>query len=306
MTERFPWRVGAGRALLTCALLGLAGSPASAQDMSAQWDSGWQAPLFPRDLALRTWAPPLDDDHTSGRRTARIRLFRIPPGFLNTPVELDQEDDPLDGPDSLPLATPGVAGSGERLQLALGSASPYLDFRWHGDPGGSGFYKVDAQYQLFDTGTTSCALGLQGQTPAGPEQGGVEEGPTYVSPSLAWYHALAGGCALQGFVGRNMRANTRSVRSGYGRSLHYGLALQQPLAVEADDPHRGLFFFVEALGRYRYDDTGRPGPAAQWDVVPGLHYRMGEKCWLSGGYLMPIGQSGEDPRRWQFTCSWQF
>ena len=42
------------------------------------------------------------------------------------------------------------------------------------------------------------------------------------------------------------------------------------------------------------------------NVVPGLHYRAGEKCWLSGGYLMPVGQSGADPRRWQITCSWQF
>jgi hypothetical protein len=199
-----------------------------------------------------------------------------------------------------------VAGTaGNRIQLALGSDSPYFDFRWRGDPGGSGFYKVDAQYQLFDTGNTSCALGLLAQTPAGVEEGGVEDGPTYVSPSLACYHAFDGGCALQGFIGRNVRANARSVH-GLGRSLHYGFGVQQPLAVADDDPQRGLFFFVEALGRYRYDDTGQSGPAAIWNVVPGLHYRAGEKCWLSGGYLMPVGQSGADPRRWQITCSWQF
>ena len=119
------------------------------------------------------------------------------------------------------------------------------------------------------------------------------------------------GLALGAMLGRMLDASgsaeviARSVH-GLGRSLHYGFGVQQPLAVADDDPQRGLFFFVEALGRYRYDDTGQSGPAAIWSVVPGLHYRAGEKCWLSGGYLMPVGQSGADPRRWQITCSWQF
>jgi hypothetical protein len=124
---------------------------------------------------------------------------------------------------------------------------------------------------------------------------------------VALYHELFGGLEVQGFVGKNVR-----LRPGWEdhikNSLHYGVALAH--AVPGLDVDRGplprVDIFLEALGRYRMDgESGTAGPAA-WDLLPGLHWRMGENWWLSGGVLVPLTTPRSDGGRWQLTCSWQF
>jgi hypothetical protein len=99
-------------------------------------------------------------------------------------------------------------------------------------------------------------------------------------------------------VGQNIWANQRSapVDPG-GRALQYGMGFQCPLLSPADSQQQGVFLFVQALGRYYYDaDTRVNGHANEWDIVPGVHWRMSDKCWMS------LGAS----RNSMFTWAWQF
>jgi hypothetical protein len=59
---------------------------------------------------------------------------------------------------------------------------------------------------------------------------------------------------------------------------------------------QGLYVFLQALGRYQYEADARTGRAANWDLVPGVHFRLSDKCWMS------LGAS----RNGLFTCSWRF
>ena len=61
--------------------------------------------------------------------------------------------------------------------------------------------------------------------------------------------------------------------------------------------------FVEELGRYRFENRSvRP---AVWEMVPGVHWRMNEAWWLSGGWIVPVSVR-PDARQWQITCWMQF
>ena len=61
-------------------------------------------------------------------------------------------------------------------------------------------------------------------------------------------------------------------------------------------PDRGLYLFMQALGRYYYDNDRVYNRAPDWNLVPGVHMRVNDKCWFS------LGAS----RFSLFTCSWQF
>jgi hypothetical protein len=58
-----------------------------------------------------------------------------------------------------------------------------------------------------------------------------------------------------------------------------------------------MYLFFQALGRYRYDgDPSSQRRTGTWELVPGIHWRMGDNCWMS------LGAS----RFSLLTCSWQF
>jgi hypothetical protein len=249
-----------------------------------------------------------------GNRTPRLRLFRMPTGFLSDPVGFDSDNDP-----SLSDAGAGNSpfkDSGDRLlnrvQFNVGNDNPFFDFRRPGDPGGVGYYRLHSQIQLVGTESTGLSFGCQAVSPAGIENDGVADGPTFFSPNVAWFQDLGEGTALHGFVGTHMRAAGRLPEGLINRGfqyggLRYGMAFQQPLVCPKSDPTRGLYFFVEALGRYRMENdyTARQ-PESPWELLPGMHWRVNESWWFSGGVVLPNGTPRPDFNYWQITCSVQF
>jgi hypothetical protein len=217
-------------------------------------------------------------------------MFRMLPGFLNDPPGLNGLDDPAcanDSSGSLPANAESCAGP-RGLTLAVGDDNPFFDLRRPGDPGGVGFVRVHSQLQVVDLGSTSVCLGLQAWTPAGLQSGGVADGPTVLAPGLGIFHDLGDGTGLHGYVGQHLRGT----RQG---PLNYGMALQCPLAPWVEPADRCLFVFVQALGTYDYVGD-RQGKALNWEVVPGIHWRINDNFWMSLG-ASKLGM---------LTCSWQY
>jgi hypothetical protein len=283
-----------GALVLAC----LTWSPARAQERAAPPES-WDRPLLLRDINL--WAT-LADAPPPGSRTPRIRLPRMPLTSLGDPLGLAPDgDDPPPDPDA--PAQPPDADPG-RVQMSMGADNPFFDFRPRGSPGGVGYYKVHTQLQLFDTGRTGCTLMCQAVRPAGLESNGLNEGPSFVSSALAVFHDLGDGTALHGFVGKDVRANSAWREGVTEGSLRYGVALQQPLPLTATDPGKGLFLFVEAMGHWNDRD---PAATRSWELVPGLHYRLSDSWWMSGGVLLPFGSARDGSAgQWHLSCQWQY
>jgi hypothetical protein len=229
-------------------------------------------------------------------RNHRIPLFGITPGFLSDPVGLA---DPNEAPSAAEDPAP------DWLQVTAGNDNPFFDLRNPGDPGGVGFYKVLTQMQLFDSPHTGCAIAVQTVTPAGREFDGVEDGPTVVSPALSLFHALDDGTAIQGFVGKNVNVNPRWT-SQLHQSVHYGMAVQRPLLPVGPNGDGNFYIFLEALGRYHYEAVANPGPLSNWEVLPGVHWRLAPNWWMSGGLIVPVTTARPDTNHWQITCSFQF
>jgi hypothetical protein len=82
--------------------------------------------------------------------------------------------------------------------------------------------------------------------------------------------------------------------------------LQSPLPGTNNMPGQSVHLFVEALGRYRIDGDPSQRTALNWELLPGVHWRLGENWWMSGGILMPLGLPRPDAHLWQITASWQF
>lgn len=302
MTERAPLPcrlVPLGCAL---ALAGLTCSCARAQERLDLSGAAPRPPLVLRDVNL--WAAP--EAQAPASRTPRIRLPRMPAAFLSDPLGLGDADGDSPPPDPEAALAPSdlAADAVARIQVAVGGDNPFFDFRRRGAPGGVGFYKIHTQVQLFDTGTTGCTLTCQAVRPAGLECNGVNDGPSFVSPALTLFHDLGDGTALHGFVGKDVRANA-TWRDGLTESFRYGVALQQPVPGLTTDPGKGLFVFVEALGRWGDRDRAS-GALHTWEVVPGLHYRVSDSWWLSGGVLVPVGPSRSGSGHWHLACSWQY
>lgn len=280
--------------LVGLVVLCLASGPAPGQ--------GSDEPLLPRLADAARWVTDTDNDQPCGLRNRCIRFFRMPTGFASDPVGADLDAEPVAGEVGGPAA-PDDAGL--PVQAALYSDNPCFDFRRPGEVGGPGFYKIYTQVQLFETDSTGCTLGLEAVTPAGLENDGLADGPTALYPNLALVHELFEGVAVEGFVGKNLR-----VRPGWedrlGHSLDYGVAVAQPLPCFDSLTLPQVHFFLEALGRYRVDGDVRAGNQPVWELLPGLHWRMGENWWLTGGVLMPLNAPLRDFNVWQVTCSWQF
>jgi hypothetical protein len=284
------WRYAAGL-LLVCLAGGLL--PAQQPD----------EPLLPRLTDVSRWAAP-DTDRPSALRGRFLRFYQMPTPVTADPVGADLDNDPIP-PDAgaAPAADPDDLGL--PVQAALYTDNPYFDFRRPGDVGGRGFYRIHTQLQLFETDTAGCTLGLQAVTPAGQENDGLADGPTLFYPNLALCQELFGGLAVEGFVGKNVRA-----RPGWedhiGRSLNYGVAVAQPLPCLDTATLPQVHLFVEALGRYRIEGQAGPGGPSVWQLLPGLHWRMGDNWWMSGGVLVPLTPGPRESGLWQVTCSWQF
>lgn len=224
--------------------------------------------------------------------TARLRLFAMPTGFLRDPLGVDN-DDPVSGIDT--LDGKGYDDDTPGLLVAMGAYNPNFDMRRPDDPRGLGYYKIHSQMQVLDMGRTNISLTLQALTPAGLESGGTSTGPTIFSPAIAWFYDLGAGSALQGYIGQNIHANSRW-NENLGSRIHCGVGIQYPVpGLCQPKGDQGLFFVVQAMGRYRCDDRPDSRPAV-WELVPGLQWRINENCSIS------VGAS-----RWSLlNCSWQF
>jgi hypothetical protein len=280
----------------------LLAAPAAAQapgDTVRDW-------LLPADTSLGfTPAAPVPPAPAPRQR---IRLFRMAPGFLSDPVGLQDDDDRLPGTPAPAAALPPEPDSGpDWIQVAMGTDNPYFDFRQRGDPGGLGYYRLNTQVQLLDTLKTACTVGVQAVAPAGLQYNGMPDGPTVLSPAFALFHALDENTALQGFVGKHLLVERAGAAPApVSNNLHYGMALQRALASTGSDGLRNLYVYVEALGKYRTAGDGA-GPPAVWQVLPGLHWKLADNWWLSGGVLLPVGPARTDSTLpWQVTCSLQF
>jgi len=233
-------------------------------------------------------------------RAGRFRLFRMQPGFLRDPVGLDSDD-----------ASPEPAGSDsvDWVSVAMGNDNPYFDFRKRGDPGGFGYMRVNSQVQLFDTSRTACSIALQAYTPAGLDFDGLPDrmGPTVVMPAFSLFHELEDGTAVHAYVGKNWMVQNPVRTTAISKDVQYGMALQRPLVKNQSDFLGDLYVSVGALGQYRADVPVRN---MEWDLLPGLHWKVADNWWVSGGVMVPMNalRTGgvEAVQQWQVTCSVQF
>jgi hypothetical protein len=216
-----------------------------------------------------------DEDPVQASPTPRLRMFGMPTGFLANPFGLVDDDD-------LAL-TNDPANQGQKdddlrnLQIVIGSDNPYFDLLRPGNPGGIGYTRVYSQYQVFDSGTTSLCLNMLAYAPTGLQNGGIANGPTTFCPAISCFHDLGQGTALQGFVCQNVNARP-GWEDNWSTRMFYGLAWQCPLL--GIDKDQGVFFFVQAMGRF-YTDENTTRPAMT--ILPGIHWRVGDNCWLSVG-----------------------
>jgi hypothetical protein len=288
------------RAISALAATALVGLAAPAKDPTPIIPDPGGDLVLPRDVALNAAIGYGPDDMAPGT-PSRIRLFRMPTGFLSDPVGII-DDDAVSGDDAA-----GDVVNDPRLGLVLGTDNPFFDFRSPGDPGGVGYYKVNTQYQLMDSRRTCLSFAFQAATPAGLDSFGVAGGPTVIDPALAWYHELENGLAFQGFVAKSLAARAHW-SDNLERSVRYGVAVQSPLPGTAASSPGSVHMFVEALGYSRLvEDTPGPREWASWQLLPGLHWQVRENWWLSGGLIVPLqGSYRFDPDFWQITCSWRF
>lgn len=275
------------------------------------WDWSQQTSLPPNLNALLA----ATDNADSSSRPNPIRLFGMTTARPTDPVGLDQDDFNPANP-GVPETTPGPDGdnTADWFTVAIGNDNPYLEFRQRGDPGGTGYYRMATQVQVIDCPTSACCLGFQAYTPAGLQQGGVATGPTTFCPNLAVCQQLDDGVALHAFVGQNLQLDQRLAASQLRQRIQYGVAVQQPLFTDVSDRTDNFYFFVQALGRYRYDasqvSSYAPGaPAASLQVLPGLQWKASDNLWWSSGFAVPVGGSTnrfDDSGHLQFTCMFRF
>jgi hypothetical protein len=293
-------------------LLTLATSWQASARAGDTWDWNREALLPPHLDSILALSGPVD----TTPRPSRIRLFGMTSAFLSDPVGLDQDDFNPANP-GVPLRTPGPTepdSSPDWITLAIGNDNPYFELRMPGDPGGVGFYRLASQVQVFDSPTTTCALGLQAFTPAGMQQAGASSGPTMVCPNLSLSQQIGDGAAIHGFLGEDLHVDPRNVATQMKQRLRCGLAVHQPLFPELPDRTENVYLFVQALGRLRYDTAstmGTPGTTgsqqALLQVLPGPQWKASDNLWWSSGVVMPVGPTRTgDTSHLQITCSFQF
>ncbi len=286
------WLHGPTVALLALAAgFGLAGRT-STQELPKPEEEFQRESVFGQALAGSEWTPPTP---SPAGRVPRLHLFNMPSGFLYEPMGIDTDDGTETEPTQASAAQSGPPGPNGPVQVTVGMDNPYYDYRWRTEAGGIGYYLLDSQVQVLDLGSTSLCFGMQAVTPAGLEGGGVAEGPTVFRPSVAWFQELNASTALHGFVSKRIRAHTGWTED-FETGFRYGLAFQYTIPWFTTGPNQSVHFFVEALGRYQKDAVPCPSQAPLMEVIPGIHWRVGDNWWVSFGAA----------RRSLLTCSWQF
>ena len=262
-------------------------------------DSPWADTTPARQLDT-ILSRPVDN---SSAYSSHIHLLNMPSALPGDPLGMMPDTDPvLDDPFSMA----GSDGLNDRLQLNLGADNPFFDLRRRRDPGGVGSYRFYSQAPIFDSHRCYMSFVFQGVTPAGLEAQGVAEGPTILSPSFACFYQLSpNGAGIHVFACKDLEAHSRWT-NGLPHDYRYGLAYQSPLPGLTNTPCRGVQFYVEALGRWRTDNDFASPPPSKMDMLPGLHYQVGENWWVTGGLLVPVGPQRADAHHWQLTTSWRF
>lgn len=272
---------------------GLADGPIIPHDLPAPSIDYSREPIVPlRILALPTLPTPATP-------SSHVRMFRIQPGFLSETTWLDDPATPT--PKELEFDP-----EPEIFSLSAGNDNPLFDFRTKGDPGGVGYSRVNSQLQLFDTSKTAMSLGLQAVTPTGQAQNGLADnrGTTVVTPGFSLFHELDEGLGLQAFVSKNMPL-LNQVGPPVSRDLQYGVAVHSAVTNNSADPLSNVFLSLGAVGQFKPESE--VGKTINWDVLPGMHLRLADNWWVSGGVLVPVGQNGSgNSGHWRLTCQWQF
>jgi hypothetical protein len=301
MNIRKSLHMGSGRAVLALAVfaLAIARPPQVRAQLTINWD---KPPILPPSIDLL--GPAAESPSSPNfQRSSRIRLLGVTPGFLSDPVGLDTDTTPTDPG----VSVPSDSGNGpDWINLALGNDNPFFDIRRPGDPGGVGYYRVNGQVQLFDSRKTACSINLQAVTPAGRDQDGLADGPTVLIPAIAIYQELLDdGTAVQGFVGKEMQLSS-GWTSSLGHSIHYGMALQRPLIDTSTLRLGAVYWYVGALGRYRFDTDSSTYRAPAMDLMPGVHWHVSDNWWMAAGFVVPMTPQTQSENRWQLTCSFRF
>ena len=238
--------------------------------------------LLRRDIALSETTP-------ATSATPRLQMFRMPSGFLATPLGIISDDDLVEDPSA--KTDDDLAF----LQVTLGNHVPYLDMFKRGDPGGLGYYKIYSQAQIVDLGTTNVSLAMEAVTPMGVQNGGVGTGRTVVSPGLACFQDLGEGAAFHAYIGQHIATSSR-LREQINSGFRCGMAVQHPVPLTTFNADQGLFVFVQAFAEYRMESYRTDGRNAAWEVVPGVQYRLNNACWMALGIS-----------RYNFlACTWQY
>ena len=272
---------------------GLAEGPIILPDLPAPSIDYSREPIIPlRILSLPTLPTPATP-------SSHVRVFRIQPGFLSETTWLD--DPATSTPKELEFDP-----EPEIFSLSAGNDNPLFDFRTKGDPGGVGYSRVNSQLQLFDTSKTAMSFGLQAVTPTGQAQNGLADnlGTTVVTPGVSLFHELDQGLGVQAFVSKNMPLFTQ-VGPPVRRDLQYGVAIHSAVTNNPADPLSSVFLSLGAVGQFKPESE--VGKTMNWDVMPGMHLRLADNWWVSGGVLVPVGQNGSgNSGHWRLTCQWQF
>jgi hypothetical protein len=62
------------------------------------------------------------------------------------------------------------------------------------------------------------------------------------------------------------------------------------------------------VGQMRMSDSSTLQKPMQWEMLPGLHYKVADNWWISGALVLPV--AGAAPvatgQQWQVTCQVQF
>jgi hypothetical protein len=239
-------------------------------------------PLLRREHWLAGLMPP--SGYVPGSNTARVFMPGMMPGFISSsPIGMIPDEDvyPPDDPGTAVVARSPLEGSEpDWVRVDIGRDNPLFDLRRPGDPGGVGYYRLFSQMQVADWGSTSVCLGLQAVTPAGQKDGGLQNGPTVLTPGLSIFQDLGNGTALQGYVGHELRPRMNDFDEN---TLKWGVGFQCPVPLLNSRTDQGLFFYMQALAHYNYEGYRPDGRATTWEFVPGVHYRFNSNCWMSLG-----------------------
>ncbi|MBY0228076.1 MAG: hypothetical protein K2W96_02230 [Gemmataceae bacterium] len=238
-------------------------------------------PLVPLSLIAVTVEAP---NPSAG---AKVRPFRLQPGFLAETPWLSPEETPDPNPDG--------------MTLGFGNDNPHLDFRRRGEPGGVGYSRLASQVALFDAAGLSCTLYLGAVTPAGADQNGLPDskGPTVLMPALSLHHSLDEGMGVQMSVGGNWSLLTPSAQAAR-REWQYGVSLYRSLGTEPGDPFRNIYLSVEATAQGR-----DPRATNAWELLPGLTWKPAPNWTLSGAVAVPV-RAEAGAQQWRITCTLQF